>query len=209
LTTCGGQDVPGVRGSCAARVVARRRAAGTHPATSRLRDGRTPARTRADRSSVVARHSLLDRHRKHESRRAIRHDVAAEERGMERCTGCQYYDRNGGHGEGKAANAGQCRRGAPQLSPINQKTYMIEGVWPTVRDDDWCGEWKAALRRSDPARIDPARVNDLLGTPLSSPLPMNSVPRINAQTARAALGVLGVDTPALFPGVAANGRGND
>jgi hypothetical protein len=38
---------------------------------------------------------------------------------------------------------------------------------------------------------------------------MGSVPRINAQTARAALGVLGVDTPALFPGIAANGRGND
>jgi hypothetical protein len=86
---------------------------------------------------------------------------------------------------------------------------MIEGVWPTVRDDDWCGEWKALVRRTDPARIDPARVNDLLGTPLSSPLPMSSPPRINAQTARAALGVLGVDTPATFTSFAANGRGND
>jgi hypothetical protein len=137
------------------------------------------------------------------------HDAGAEEEHMDRCTGCQHYDRNKGNGEGKSANAGQCRRNAPQLSPINQKSYMIEGVWPTVRDDDWCGEWKALMRRTDPARIDPARVNDLLGTPLSSPLPMSSPPRINAQTARAALGVLGVDTPAAFTGLAANGRGND
>jgi len=132
---------------------------------------------------------------------------------MERCTGCQFYDRHKGNGEGKSANAGQCRRNAPQLSPINQKSYMIEGVWPTVREDDWCGEWKAMARRNDAARIDPSRVNDLLGTPLStplsSPLPMSPPPRINAQTARAALGVLGVDTTAAFPGVAANGRGSD
>jgi hypothetical protein len=120
-----------------------------------------------------------------------------------------YFDRNKGNGEGKSANAGQCRRNAPQLSPINQKSYMIEGVWPTVRDDDWCGEWKAQVRRSDPARIDPARVNELLGTPLSTPLPIGAPPRITAQTARAALGMLGVDTTATFNGVAANGRGND
>jgi len=128
---------------------------------------------------------------------------------MERCTGCQYYDRNKGQGEGKAPNAGLCRRDAPQLSPLNQKSYMIEGVWPTVREDDWCGEWKAPMRRGDPARIDHARVNDLLGTPLSSPLPIGSTPRINAQTARAALGVLGVDTAQPFSGIAANGRGGD
>ena len=69
------------------------------------------------------------------------------------------------------------------------------------------------MRRTDPARIDPARVNELLGTPLltplSSPLPMSAPPRIDAQTARAALGVLGIDTPATFTSVAADGRGND
>jgi hypothetical protein len=132
---------------------------------------------------------------------------------MDQCTGCQYFDRNRGNAEAKSANAGQCRREAPRLSPINQKSYMIEGVWPTVRDDDWCGEWKALVRRTDPARIDPARVNELLGapllTPLASPLPMSAQPRIDAQTARAALGVLGIDTPATFARGAANGRGND
>ncbi|HEX6944773.1 MAG TPA: hypothetical protein VF196_01165 [Casimicrobiaceae bacterium] len=71
---------------------------------------------------------------------------------MDRCVTCQFYDRQNRGGE-KSANAGQCRREAPSLSPINQKSYMIEGVWPTVRDDDWCGEWKALVRRVDPARI--------------------------------------------------------
>jgi hypothetical protein len=33
------------------------------------------------------------------------------------------------------------------LSPLTTKTYQIEGVWPTVRDDDWCGEWKILARR--------------------------------------------------------------
>jgi len=123
---------------------------------------------------------------------------------MERCTSCQYFDRHKGNADGKSPNAGQCRHDAPRLSPINQKSYMIEGVWPTVRDDDWCGEWKALGRR-----VDPSRVGDVLGAPLTSPLPMSSPPRINAQTARAALGVLGVDTSTPFSGVAANGRGND
>jgi len=166
-----------------------------------------------DRSSRVARDSLNRRHRKSQSWRASRRNADIQENLMERCTGCQYYDRHRGNGDGKSANAGQCRRGAPQLSPINQKSYMIEGVWPTVREDDWCGEWKASARRADPARSDPARVHDLLGTPLptslSSPLPMSPPPRINAQAARAALGMLRMDTAAAFPGVAASGRGDD
>jgi hypothetical protein len=141
----------------------------------------------------------------------VRHAAQANgDHHVDKCIGCHFYDRqNGKQSETRGTQWGQCRRTAPMLHPINQKSYMIEGVWPHVRDDDWCGEWKSQVRRADPARIDPARVNDLLGTPLSSPLPMNSSPRINAQTARAALGVLGVDTPAVFPGAAANGRGSD
>ena len=64
---------------------------------------------------------------------------------MDRCLNCQYYDRHGASGGGgKSTHAGQCRRNAPMLSPISPKNYMIEGVWPTVRDEDWCGEFKAA-----------------------------------------------------------------
>ena len=71
---------------------------------------------------------------------------------MQKCVTCQFYDRN----RAKAATAtvaqskqGQCRRMAPLLHPINSKSYMIEGVWPTVQDDDWCGEWKLVARRAD------------------------------------------------------------
>ena len=75
---------------------------------------------------------------------------------MERCLNCQYYDRHGGSGSGgKSAHGGQCRRHAPRLSPNTAKNYLIEGVWPTVRDEDWCGEFKAtSQRRSDTQRAD-------------------------------------------------------
>ena len=109
---------------------------------------------------------------------------------MERCTSCQYYDRNQRGGEAKIANAGQCRRSAPALSPLNQKSYMIEGVWPTVRDDDWCGEWKALQRR-----VDTARISEVLNTPLSSPFPAASTPstRVPLPTTRAAFGALNLE----------------
>jgi hypothetical protein len=41
---------------------------------------------------------------------------------------------------------GQCRRQAPQLNPVTAKAYVVEGVWPLVRDDDWCGEWEVLTR---------------------------------------------------------------
>lgn len=108
---------------------------------------------------------------------------------MERCVTCMYYDRNKAGVETKAGSAGQCRRSGPSLSPINQKSYMIEGVWPTVRDDDWCGEWKPLQKR-----VDTARLGDVFGTPLSSPLPLSPTqPRMTPQPARAALGMLSGD----------------
>ena len=81
---------------------------------------------------------------------------------MERCQNCQYYDRHGGNGAGgKSTNGGQCRRHAPALSPNTAKNYLIEGGWPTVRDEDWCGEFKgsAAQRRPDSTQ----RADALLG----------------------------------------------
>ena len=69
---------------------------------------------------------------------------------MDRCIGCCYYDRqNGSNTDSRGVSWGQCRRTAPALHPINQKTFMIEGVWPHVRDDDWCGEFRASGRRVD------------------------------------------------------------
>ena len=101
-----------------------------------------------------------------------------------------YYDRNRKGGDAKTGNAGQCRRSGPSLSPLNQKSYMIEGVWPTVRDDDWCGEWKTLQRR-----VDNSRSSDVLGPPLSTPFPGSPppLPRLSPQVARAALGAFASD----------------
>ena len=72
---------------------------------------------------------------------------------MDKCIGCCYYDRqHGNNTDSRGVSWGQCRRTAPALHPINQKSFMIEGVWPHVRDDDWCGEWKAAAVRRVEAR---------------------------------------------------------
>lgn len=62
---------------------------------------------------------------------------------MEKCVNCQFYDRrNARPADGRATMWGQCRRDAPHLNPTTAKSYLVEGVWPMVRDDDWCGEWK-------------------------------------------------------------------
>ena len=70
---------------------------------------------------------------------------------MDRCLSCQYFDRrNARSKDAKSTQWGQCRRSAPMLSPQSAKPHMIEGVWPHVRDDDWCGEYRAgSARRTD------------------------------------------------------------
>ncbi|MBS0319570.1 MAG: hypothetical protein JSR18_03445 [Proteobacteria bacterium] len=70
---------------------------------------------------------------------------------MERCQECQFFESQ----NGAASVQGLCRRHAPSLSPLNAKPYMIEGVWPTVRTDDWCGEWRTLARRAEarPAEV--------------------------------------------------------
>ena len=105
---------------------------------------------------------------------------------MDKCMTCQFYDRK--HAKGSAGGSpswGQCRRSAPQLNPVNAKSYMIEGVWPTVRDDDWCGEWKILARRVD------SRVAEALNAPLMSGPQSMSAPAPRAAsltTGSAALG---------------------
>jgi hypothetical protein len=70
--------------------------------------------------------------------------------GAEKCVNCQYYDRrNAKLTDGKAPLWGQCRKHAPRLNPVTAKAYVVEGVWPLVRDDDWCGEWKVLTRVVD------------------------------------------------------------
>jgi hypothetical protein len=82
---------------------------------------------------------------------------------VEKCMVCSYYDRQAGkEADARGVQWGQCRRGAPMLHPINQKSYMIEGVWPHVRDDDWCGEWKAGSRRPDVRAADALALGPLI-----------------------------------------------
>lgn len=67
--------------------------------------------------------------------------------GVEECINCRFYDRRHTKPlDGKAPLWGQCRRHSPRLNPITAKTHVVEGVWPLVRDDDWCGEWKVLTR---------------------------------------------------------------
>jgi hypothetical protein len=73
--------------------------------------------------------------------------VTAGSATVEKCINCEYYDRrNAKPLDGKAPLWGQCRRHSPQLNQITAKRYVVEGVWPLVRDDDWCGEWTILSR---------------------------------------------------------------
>jgi len=74
---------------------------------------------------------------------------------LEKCVACQYYDRNAAQAEDKGVRWGQCRRSGPMVHPLSAKTYMVEGIWPHVRDDDWCGEWTAAKRKGESVSTDP------------------------------------------------------
>ena len=105
---------------------------------------------------------------------------------MEKCVACQYYDRSDSHGENKGTGWGKCRRSVPIVHPVSAKAYMVEGIWPHVRDDDWCGEWTASKRR-DAAHPD-AR-NLMLQPPVQSPVRPGALPPGALMTAPVAPGV--------------------
>ena len=128
---------------------------------------------------------------------------------MERCQNCQFYDRHGGNGAGgKSTNGGQCRRHAPQLSPNTAKNYLIEGVWPTVRDEDWCGEFKAsaASRRPESPTHRADALLGAIGTAASAAMggpasaSTSTLPRVGASAA----------TPSsIGVGITRSGTGDD
>ena len=82
---------------------------------------------------------------------------------MEKCLNCQYYDRRSERSNDGRATVmwGQCRRHSPQMNPVTAtKAYLVEGAWPLVRDDDWCGEWRAPTRTSiAPSQFAPRSTN--------------------------------------------------
>ena len=66
---------------------------------------------------------------------------------MSQCLTCHYYDRKSARAaDARGLQWGLCRRDPPHLNSLNAKSHTIEGVWPTVRDDDWCGQWQAQQR---------------------------------------------------------------
>jgi hypothetical protein len=74
---------------------------------------------------------------------------------VEKCVACQFYDRDDADVAEKGVRWGKCRRTGPMVHPVSTKAYMVEGIWPQVRDDDWCGEWAAKTRRIDTPAADP------------------------------------------------------
>ena len=123
---------------------------------------------------------------------------------MEKCQTCQFYDRRlAGPHDGKGPQWGQCRRTAPQHHPINVKSYMVEGVWPHVRDDDWCGEWKIAVRRAETVKPEPLTTPLMagVGAPPARVTGLTSIPG-SASSAQVTAGV-----PLLSPALGAL-RGN-
>lgn len=122
---------------------------------------------------------------------------------MDKCIACGFYDRQGsGQTDSRGISWGQCRRTAPALHPVNQKSFMIEGVWPHVRDDDWCGEFRAASRRVESRVSEPMPLSPLLpigaGASLGS-RPANVSPFANSASREA---------PVSLPSLASGGRGD-
>jgi hypothetical protein len=107
------------------------------------------------------------------------------ERNVEKCLDCQFYDRrNARPTDGRTAMWGQCRRHSPHLNPISAKSYLVEGVWPLVRDDDWCGEWSA------PTRVSMSRARF---APRTDELPMTATGAISDTADRSVSAVAGDD----------------
>ena len=94
---------------------------------------------------------------------------------VDKCIVCQHYDRQRAKpGDAKGVQWGQCRRSAPMLNPVNAKSYIIEGVWPHVRDDDWCGDLKVVVRREEPRQADVA--SGPLVSVMKAPTPLSPRP---------------------------------
>ena len=79
---------------------------------------------------------------------------------MKKCVACQFYDRNDLDTRENGVRWGKCRRTGPIVHPLSAKSYLVEGVWPNVRDDDWCGEWVLGNRGPDSTAI--AAMNSLM-----------------------------------------------
>jgi hypothetical protein len=121
------------------------------------------ARATADRTNTG--HKGADPGRGHATTPPPTNEPVIEAVSVEKCINCRFYDRRHAKPlDGKAPLWGQCRRHAPQLNPnpLTAKAYVVEGIWPLVRDDDWCGEWKVIVYVADESQPEaPAATDDL------------------------------------------------
>ncbi|MBS0325208.1 MAG: hypothetical protein JSS46_01530 [Proteobacteria bacterium] len=82
---------------------------------------------------------------------------------MMRCVGCKFYDRSErASSDGGGLHWGSCRRSVPTLRPAQGRDFSVEGVWPRVRDDDWCGAWEAREKREKRVEEVPVPADSLL-----------------------------------------------
>ena len=83
------------------------------------------------------------------------------------------------------------------LHPVSVKSYLVEGVWPHVRDDDWCGEWIA----SEHIAIAPTDAMGSLmqGAPVSIRVPASAAANAPAAVLGAAAVRLSSDEPIAVP----------
>jgi hypothetical protein len=114
----------------------------------------------------------------------------ALENALDKCVGCQFYDRNEVQAEDKGVRWGKCRRTGPIVHPVSAKSYMVEGIWPHVRDDDWCGEWVASKR---PHAVPATEARTSLMQSAASPVRTSTVPTGSLMTSVTPL----TDLPAL------------
>ena len=99
---------------------------------------------------------------------------------MRKCVACQYFDRSESRStQDSAQRRGQCRRGMPVLNLSTAKGYVVEGVWPHVREDDWCGEWLASERIEPQVKRPLESLLQAGGSAVRAPL-MTPVPGVDA-----------------------------
>jgi len=114
---------------------------------------------------------------------------------LEKCVACQFYDRHDAELEDNGVRWGKCRRTGPIVHPVSAKTYMVEGIWPHVRDDDWCGDWVAMKRKLEGPSTDP---RNLLMQSAATPIRTSTVPAGSLMTPAAPAEMLSVPSGGRF-----------
>ena len=66
---------------------------------------------------------------------------------LERCEMCLFWERFGGHQDGKPHKGGYCRRHAPVVTFVTDPDYSPEATFPDTLETDWCGDYKRGMTK--------------------------------------------------------------